>query len=211
MAGQAILGETVLKQANVSDAESVLEGMVSAHTPMVFRIAYSILRNHHDAEDATQECFLKILRLADKSKSGLAEVRNTKTWLARVAWTTALDRRSRRAGVADHEVLADDDATFRDPEAAASASIVEQFPHAAAAPDELLAGREMQHVLEKLIAALPEDLRQPLELSTVQELNSAEIAEVMGIPEGSVRTRLMRARRLLKEKLATMMEVKKHG
>jgi RNA polymerase sigma-70 factor (ECF subfamily) len=65
--------------------------------------------------------------------------------------------------------------------------------------------------MEKMIAALPEDLRQPLELSTVQEFNSAEIAEVMGIPESSVRTRLMRARRLLKEKLATLMEVKKHG
>ncbi len=65
--------------------------------------------------------------------------------------------------------------------------------------------------MEKMIAALPEDLRQPLELSTVQELNSVEIAEVMGIPESSVRTRLMRARRLLKEKLATLMEVKKHG
>jgi RNA polymerase sigma-70 factor, ECF subfamily len=69
----------------------------------------------------------------------------------------------------------------------------------------------MQSVLEKLIAGLPEELRQPLELSTVQELNSAEIAEVMGIPEGSVRTRLLRARRLLKEKLATLLEVKKHG
>ena len=81
----------------------------------------------------------------------------------------------------------------------------------AAAPDEFLAQREMQQRMEKMIAALPEDLRQPLELSTVQELNSVEIAEVMGIPEGSVRTRLMRARRLLKEKLATLMEVKKHG
>jgi RNA polymerase sigma-70 factor (ECF subfamily) len=61
-----------------------------------------------------------------------------------------------------------------------------------------------------LIAALPEDLGQTLELSTVQELNSAEIAEVMKIPEGSVRTRLFRTRKQLKEKLAVLLEEKKH-
>jgi len=66
-------------------------------------------------------------------------------------------------------------------------------------------------MLERLIAGLPEDLRQTLELSTVQELNSAEIAEVMKIPEGSVRTRLFRARKQLKEKLAVLLEGRKHG
>jgi RNA polymerase sigma-70 factor (ECF subfamily) len=211
MAGHAIPGEMVLKQANFSDVEteSSVGGLVSTYMPMVFRIAYSILRNHHDAEDATQECFLKVFKLAQKTK-GLSDVRNTKTWLARVAWTTALDRRSRRAAVAEHEV------SFGFPDMAPSETSAEQagvegFKDPAATPDELAAGHEMRRTMERLIAALPEDLRQPLELSTVQELNSAEIAEVMGIPEGSVRTRLMRARRLLKEKLATLMEVKKHG
>jgi RNA polymerase sigma-70 factor, ECF subfamily len=65
--------------------------------------------------------------------------------------------------------------------------------------------------LQRLIAGLPEDLAQTLELSTVQELNSAEIAEVMKIPEGSVRTRLFRARKQLKEKLTVLLEGKKHG
>ena len=61
------------------------------------------------------------------------------------------------------------------------------------------------------IAGLPDDLAQTLELSTVQELNSAEIAEVMKIPEGSVRTRLFRARKQLKEKLTVLLEGRKHG
>jgi RNA polymerase sigma-70 factor (ECF subfamily) len=56
-----------------------------------------------------------------------------------------------------------------------------------------------------LIDALPEELRQPLALSTVEELNSQEIAQVMGIPEGTVRTRLMRARQVLKQKLSALM------
>lgn len=214
MAGQAIQGATILRQAKMSEAtatESAIGFLVAKHTPMVFRIAYSILRNHHDAEDAAQECFLKVLKVVQKSNARLAQVRNTKTWLARVAWTTALDRRSHRSAVRDHEILAEDSAAAVDPEPPEMQRAMDQFPDAALAPDQFLAEREMQSVLEKLIAALPEELRQPLELSTVQELNSAEIAEVMGIPEGSVRTRLLRARRLLKEKLATLLEVKKHG
>jgi RNA polymerase sigma-70 factor, ECF subfamily len=215
MAIESMAGESILKPAKAMDggaAEAVaeVESLVSGHTSMVFRIAYSILRNHHDAEDAAQECFLKVLKLAKKSKAGLEQVRNAKTWLARVAWTTALDRRSRRALVAGHEFAGDDKASAWEPGTQSLEGTIADFPDTSAAPDELLAGRDMQALLQKMIAALPEDLRQTLELSTVQELNSAEIAEVMGIPEGSVRTRLMRARKLLREKLATLLEVKEH-
>jgi RNA polymerase sigma-70 factor (ECF subfamily) len=88
---------------------------------------------------------------------------------------------------------------------------MQAIPDSAPVADEQLAGAEMQQMLERLIAGLPEELRHPLELSTVQELNSAEIAEVMKIPEGSVRTRLFRARKQLKEKLAVVLEGRKHG
>ena len=76
--------------------------------------------------------------------------------------------------------------------------------------DEQVASREMGQFLEKMIATLPEDIRNPLVLSTVQELNAGEIAELLGIPESSVRTRMMRARKLLKEKLSVLLEAK-HG
>jgi RNA polymerase sigma-70 factor (ECF subfamily) len=203
MTGQAVLGETVLKQAKAIAAEAPsqatetvasVETLVAEHALLVFRIAYSILRNHHDAEDAVQECFLKVV----KAQKRLVQVRNPKTWLARIAWTTALDRRAGRtvlsgaAHAQDEEVLA-------------------QVPDRALAADERLAGAQMQQLLERLVAALPEDLRQAVELSTVQELNSVEIAELMDIPESSVRTRLLRARRLLKEKLSAVLEVNKHG
>src|SRR5262249_13401625 len=89
MAGQAILGEMVLNHATVTAAAPTVESLVASHTGMVFRIAYSILRNHHDAEDAVQECFLRVV----KHQGRLHKIRNPKTWLARVAWTTALDKR----------------------------------------------------------------------------------------------------------------------
>lgn len=196
MAGQAVLGDTVLKPAMAMEAEApTVETLVASHTLMVFRIAYSILRNHHDAEDAAQECFLRVL----KHKDRLPEVQNAKTWLARVAWTTALDkRRSGRVMLS----LSDEE-----PGAEAQEALSDCSP----APDEQVACRQLQHLLQKLIAGLPEDLRHPLELSTVQELNSAEIAEVLKIPEGSVRTRIFRARKQLKEKLAVLLEGRRHG
>jgi RNA polymerase sigma-70 factor (ECF subfamily) len=196
MTGQAVLGETVLKSAMAMEAAApTVETLVAGHSVMVFRIAYSILRNHHDAEDAAQECFLRVW----KHKNRLHEVNNAKTWLARIAWTTALDkRRSSRAMVS----LSDEQS---------GAELMQSIADAAPAADEHLAGEQMRQMLERLIAGLPEDLRHTLELSTVQELNSAEIAEVMKIPEGSVRTRLFRARKQLKEKLAVLLEGRKHG
>jgi RNA polymerase sigma-70 factor (ECF subfamily) len=174
------------------EAASTVEALVADYTGMVFRIAFSILRNHHDAEDATQECFLRVVKFKK-----LHKVRNVKTWLARVAWTAALDKRrsAREMASLDEETL--------------GVTLLESLRDAAPAADDRMAGRQMQELLERLIAGLPEDLRYPLELSTVQELNSAEIAEVMEIPEASVRTRLFRARKQLKEKLAALLETKR--
>jgi len=181
-------------------AAPTVETLVAGHSVMVFRIAYSILRNHHDAEDAAQECFLRVW----KHKDRLHEVNNTKTWLARIAWTTALDkRRSSRAMAPLNMVSLSDDQS--------GAELMQAIPDSAPVADEQLAGAEMQQMLERLIAGLPEELRHPLELSTVQELSLGEIAEVMKIPEGSVRTRLFRARKQLKEKLAVLLEGRKHG
>jgi RNA polymerase sigma-70 factor (ECF subfamily) len=201
MAGQAILGDTVLKSAIAMEvAAPTVETLVADHAGMVFRIAYSILRNHHDAEDAAQECFLRVW----KQKDRLSEVGNPKTWLARIAWTTALDkRRSSRAMVSLSMVSLSDEQS--------GAELAQSIPDLAVAADQQLASAQMQQMLERLIAGLPEDLRNTLELSTIQELNSAEIAEVMKIPEGSVRTRLFRARKQLKEKLTVLLEGRKHG
>jgi RNA polymerase sigma-70 factor (ECF subfamily) len=70
--------------------------------------------------------------------------------------------------------------------------------------EEFTLGQEMNEFLEGLIAALPEPLRHPLTLSTVQELAPCEIAEMLGTSEASVRSRIFRARQILKEKLAAL-------
>jgi RNA polymerase sigma-70 factor (ECF subfamily) len=187
----AVLGQVSLSEPfPVADvAANEFEAAVHDHSRLVYRIAYSVLRNHHDAEDATQETFIRCLRSLKRTV-----VRDWRAWLARTAWRVALDRRPR-----GREISLDDS-----PEIAASL-------HASGAgAEEMAANQQMAAVLERLIAALPRELREPLALSTVEELSSPEIAEVLGIPEGSVRTRLMRARQILKEKLSAVLEGK-HG
>jgi RNA polymerase sigma-70 factor (ECF subfamily) len=66
-------------------------------------------------------------------------------------------------------------------------------------PERAAAEADQRLLLQELIEALPDELRQPLLLSAMEEMNSREIGEVMGLPEGTVRTRLMRARNDLKQ------------
>jgi RNA polymerase sigma-70 factor, ECF subfamily len=167
-------------------SEVAFEELVRAHARFVFKIAYSVLRNHHDAEDAVQETFLRVMRRSPE----IHDVRDIRAWLARIAWRIAVDRR-RRAPHSEDAGFADDLALLRSHTASAEQSAI---------------GAQMLRVAERLIASLPPELRDPLTLSTVEELNSPEIAAVLGIPEATVRTRLFRARKVLKEKLAALLE-----
>ena len=182
LAGEAILSGTV---AAASSLDEVIEELVRQHSRIVYRIAYAVLRRHHDAEDATQETFLRVLRYRTK----LAAVEDPKTWLARIAWRVAVDR-SRRGG-RTQEIPIDD------------ADKASQEPASSDAPaDETIQGTQVGAVLEKLIAALPVKLRAPLILSAIEEMTPREIAATLNINEAAVRSRVFRARQILKEKLS---------
>src|SRR5262245_49972394 len=78
--------------------EDKLESLVREHAGLVFRVAYSVLRDHHDAEDAAQETFLRVLR----HRSELGGIREPRAWLARIAFRIALNKyRSRRGDSED--------------------------------------------------------------------------------------------------------------
>jgi RNA polymerase sigma-70 factor (ECF subfamily) len=184
---------TVAEQAFVSEAvmmartnEDALESAVREHTRLVYRIAYSALRNHHDAEDATQETFVRVLRYKKK----LEEVRDPKTWLARIAWRVAVERSRRRPEISLSE--------------AETANAVVELRSQLASAEESTLGNEMAELLESLISALPDLLRDALRLSTIEELSPTAIAEVLKTSEASVRSRLFRARQILKEKLSAL-------
>ena len=165
-----------------TDEFATLETVVREHARFVFKVAYGVLRNSHDAEDVVQEVYLRVHR------SGIKEVEDIRAWLARVTFRLAIDR-------------------MRRPQAL-------ELPETEMASDEpdaehLAIHRQRVEQVHKLIAALPEELRYPLVLSAIEELNSRQIAEMLGIPESSVRGRVFRARQMLKEKLSAVTEKKR--
>jgi RNA polymerase sigma-70 factor (ECF subfamily) len=190
VAGEAILSGAAtidgsLERSRAEHVDEMLEGLVREHSRLVYRIAYAVLRRHHDAEDATQETFLRVLRYRSK----LAVVENPKTWLARIAWRVAVDR-SREYGRTREVPLEDPENPV--PEAASAETPADEQCH----------GVQIGSVLQNLIAALPEKLREPLMLSTIEEMSPNEVAATSGISEAAVRSRVFRARQILKAKLA---------
>ena len=166
--------------------EDALDTAVREHARLVYRIAFSVLRNHHDAEDATQETFMRALR----HRSKLEGVNDREAWLARIAWRVAIGRRTKAS-----EISLDDTRTDL---------AILQLRSQLVSAEEFSLGHEMATLLEYLISALPSQLRDVLMLSSVQELTSAEIAQVLETSESAVRSRLFRARQILKEKLAQL-------
>jgi RNA polymerase sigma-70 factor (ECF subfamily) len=160
------------------------EEMVERQSRFMFQVAFGLLRNRQDAEDAVQEAFLKLYR-------GEAWLRmdNEKGFLARTVWRVALDHLPRAERTLDVSEM----------ELAASGG-------AGVSPEQSAVDKDERVVLRRLIDGLPEELRQPLVLSSVEEMTSREVAEAMGIPEGTVRTRVMRARAELKRRFAAMKE-----
>lgn len=170
-----------------TEADAEFTALVERQSRFVFRVAYAVLLSVDDAEDAVQETFLKLYR-----KRGWQEAENERAFLARIAWRTAVDLKRR----------------FSRSFSGSNASLLEELPSLKPSPEEALASRNEHAAVHALIDSLAEDLRVPLILSAVEELNSREIAEILGLPEGTVRTRLQRARQLLRQKLASLKETR---
>ena len=189
---EGVLSETFPITAASTDA---METAVREHSRLVYAIACSVLRNHHDAEDAAQETFVRFWRHRRRWKW----IRNPRAWLARTAWRVALDSRRKHHAQDDLSVPLSE-----------SAEVISQLRAAGMPADEIAGRNEMAALLDRLIVSLPEELRNPLALSLAGEISSPEIAAILGIPEGTVRQRLWQARQILKEKLSVLLEGK-HG
>lgn len=176
------------EQLALGQEESAVEedfaAMVNRQSRTMFRVASSLLRNPYDAEDAVQEAFLKLYRTG-----GWRRIENERAFLARTVWRVALDR-LKSLGV-DQDVSA------------------MELAAAGKSPEEQAAEQYERDLLRQMIDALPEDLRRPLVLSAIEEMTSVEVAAVLDIPEGTVRTRLMRARTELKKRFEARKEVQR--
>src|SRR6202167_319989 len=158
--------------------DAALAALVDQYASSLYRVAYSVLRNPSDAEDAVQEAFLRVLR----HRETLGEIRDHRVWLIRIVWNIVLDRKRR--------------AKTR-PETDDVAELARVLPaRGLSAEQRAAAAQHHAHVLS-CVDQLPAKEREVMVLSAFEELTSVEIASVLGITESSVRSRLFRARNLM--------------
>ena len=165
----------------VSDAplDREFEERLTEASTLAFRVAYAVLRQREDAEDVAQEAAVRAYR----SFTSLRNRERFRAWLVRIAWRLALDRRKsdRRRDVRE-----------------LGASIV---PPALPNAEEIAAGRQTQQRVWEAVDALPQKLRIVVVLSAIEGHGMREVAAVLGLAEGTVKSRLHEARRRLLERL----------
>jgi RNA polymerase sigma-70 factor (ECF subfamily) len=170
--------ESVDEQVRLRAEEEALAALVSQYASTLYRVAYSVVRNSADAEDAVQEAFLRVLRHRDT----LGEVRDQRVWLVRIVWNIVLDRKRR--------------AKTR-PETDDVSEMARVLPADGLTAEERASAAEFHAHVMRCVEQLPVKEREVMMLSAFQELTSVEIAQVLETTESSVRSRLFRARNLM--------------
>jgi len=171
--------DTAASQAARQQAEeAALAGLVDQYAGALYRVAFSVLRNAADAEDAVQEAFLRVLRHRDQ----LNEVRDHRVWLIRIVWNIVLDRKRR---------------SKTRPETDDVAELARVLPSNGLSAEQVASAVQFHAHVLACVEQLPQKERDVLMLSAFEELSSVEIASVLSITESSVRSRLFRARNLM--------------
>ena len=159
-------------------ASAAIAALVDEYAGTLYRVAYSVLRNAADAEDAVQETYLRVLRHRD----GLAEIRDPRVWLVRIVWNVVLDRKRRAKTRPETDDIAD---------------LARLLPASGLTAEERVASAQHHENVLRAVTQLPEKEQKVLILSAFEELSSVEIAQVLGTTESTIRSRLFRARKLL--------------
>lgn len=186
--GRSDLG--LVEECRKGDA-SAFDEVVRRYKDRIYHVVYRFLGNHEDALDVSQEVFVRAYRGIREFK-GKAKLY---TWLYSIAANLARNRlrdssrRGRNRGTS-LEALQEGGSD------AVQAAVASQETPRAAAMD-----REMEALLQRCLAELPDHYRMAFVLRTFEDLSYEEIAEAMGCPAGTVKSRLNQARRMLRERL----------
>lgn len=185
--------EHLLVAAAKAGDNRAFEELVNRYERKIFRLTMNITRNREDAQDAMQDAFLK----AYSHLSGFQEDARFYTWLVRIAANEALMRlRKRRPNQVslDEPVEGEDDLIPRE--------IEDWGP----SPESRYAQTELHGILDKVIDELEPDYRSVFVLRDIEELSTEETATAVGISEAAVKSRLLRARLKLRQKLGRYLQ-----
>ena len=181
--GPALDAHTRAREGASSAAlDAEISGLVGAHSSVLYRVCFSVLRDSGDAEDAVQETFLRVMR----HQHELAEIRNVRTWLVRIAFNLALDARRKRKNIS----VSDD-----------ACELAAALPSRDLPSDVSLISLQKHAMILRVMDGLPRKERAVLLLSALDELEIPQIADVLEVTESTVRSRLFRARKLMRERL----------
>jgi len=188
-AAPAVVDDAELVRRVLARDADAFRTIMQRHNRRLYRIARSVLRNNAEAEDAAQEAYVSAFtHLASyRGESSLA------AWLSRIAMNEALGRLRRRRDTVDIATLKD---------TRAEAEII-QFPLAAQTddPERTMAQRQILQLVEETTDALPEAYRLVFVTRVIEGMSVEETADLLGIKPETVKTRLHRARQLVREQL----------
>jgi RNA polymerase sigma-70 factor (ECF subfamily) len=173
--------------------ERAFRELITEHRDRVYNLTYRMLGNRAEAEDVAQEVFITVFKTIDSFR----EEAKFSTWLYRVAVNHCKNRikyLSRRHDRAQDEL--DENAG-----AVVSSGPAGPMPR----PDRAVEGAQMEKVMQEAIASLDEDHRLVIVLREIEDLSIEEICEITGLPDGTVKSRLHRARLALRKKIVRHM------
>lgn len=174
--------------------EAAFNELVSRYGDQVFHLVLRMLGDRGEAEDLSQEVFVTVFKSIDRFR-GDAKL---STWLYRVATNHCKNRIkywSRRARSALHPCR-DEGA---EPEAADARTVGAGAP--LPRPDDMAEGREVEHVVQRALLELPEDQRELVVLRDIESLSYEDVQRVTGLAEGTVKSRLHRARLAIQQRV----------
>jgi RNA polymerase sigma factor (sigma-70 family) len=162
------------------------ELLVKQYERLVFHVINRLVREKEDKEDVCQEVFIKV----HKSLKDFKFESKLSTWIARITYFTAINhlKKNKNEQMAD---ISDD---------------MENYHFTNDNPEQLLTKKEISTYIDQLIAQLPEKYRTVLTLYHLNEFSCLEIEEITGMPEGTIKNYLFRARKLLKEKIQVYLK-----
>jgi RNA polymerase sigma factor (sigma-70 family) len=156
--------------------------IVEKHSDRVYRLAYRLTGNRHDAEDLTQEVFVRVFRSLDTYSPGTFE-----GWLHRITTNLFLDQARRKQRIR-FDALSDERAS--------------RLTSSGPTPDVAYIDQRFDDDIERALATLPPDFRAAVVLCDVEGLSYEEISEILGAKLGTVRSRIHRGRAMLRDTLA---------
>jgi RNA polymerase sigma-70 factor (ECF subfamily) len=170
---------------------SFFESLVETHYRRTYSLIYRMVRSESDAADLTQETFVRVYKALPRLRAEGAQ----SAWIRRIATNLCLDhirRRNSAPATSSLDARLSDDSDTR---------LSWDIPDPSGEPDGLFASKERASVLRKAVESLPEEYRTVILLHHIEDMRVEEISAAMGVPAGTIKSRLSRARKELRRKL----------